>query len=454
MVDDGTHGIGAAHGRGATGVGAAVAEAGLVGCAVLIGTAADHTDVVEADVTQEAVVVQAASQHAGSTDALLILGTGTVPCTSWVTHAIIAEEPGWAVAVPLTSCGNPVTLDVRLAGEARRAGTHLLVVDHIAYGVQATGQLLVAQVGALTSLAGLRQSTLAVTLTWRSAESTVTDGVGGTVSIEATGNLLGSTASYKVGGISLVTLNAGADGAVVDGATVRVGATQRSLTHILTLGYVVFLATVGRGWAVRVNKAINWLFTAFVVSVAYCTWGTDALVVASEVVAAGTWPTRLLSTEVNRFAALEGIALEPIATEAHGLVVLGDAQSIVATLVVDPTGNFAHVVVASFVLATLLVPLALDLPAANSLVHRVAKVTLRTLADGFMVDGHTLGTTATQGKAITGSLALGLTHSVSSTLLTCLAIRVLAASDLRHTDFVLAHLEIWTISASTAGRNT
>lgn len=60
VVEDGTESVGAADGRRAARVRAPVVEARLRGGAVLVGTAPDHADVVEADVTQEAVVVQAA----------------------------------------------------------------------------------------------------------------------------------------------------------------------------------------------------------------------------------------------------------------------------------------------------------------------------------------------------------------------------------------------------------
>lgn len=105
--------------------------------------------------------------HAGSADTLLVLGTGSVAGTGRVTYSVVTEESGRTVVVPLTGCRDPVALHVWLPGEAWGTGAHPLVVDHVADGVEAARQLLVTQVGALTSLAGLRQPALPVALARR-----------------------------------------------------------------------------------------------------------------------------------------------------------------------------------------------------------------------------------------------------------------------------------------------
>lgn len=203
VVADGAEGVGATHRGGAAGVGAAVVDARLIAGAVLVGAAADHADVAKTDVTQETVVVEAASHcgenktiklvnsnrhraicaankvaswpasrrglltHAGAADTLLVPGTVVVASTAKVTHAILTSEARRTVAVPLASRWHPEALHISLSGEVWRAGAFLPVVHHLADGVEATRLLLSTQIGALSTHTRLRQPTLGVTLAWR-----------------------------------------------------------------------------------------------------------------------------------------------------------------------------------------------------------------------------------------------------------------------------------------------
>lgn len=187
MVDDSTYSIGPTDSRGTAWICATVVKTCLAGCAVLIGTTTNHTDVVETNVTQEAIIVQAASQHARATDAFLILGTCTVPCTRGCTHSILTHKSGRTVIILLTCGRNPITFHFGLTSEAIWAGAHFLMVRHVTDSIKTTC-FLVTKISALTFDTCLSQATLLITLTWGSASSTNTDGVRGTVSIQLTGS--------------------------------------------------------------------------------------------------------------------------------------------------------------------------------------------------------------------------------------------------------------------------
>lgn len=238
---------------------------------------------------------------------------------------------------------------------------------------------------------------------------------------------------------------------MVGSATLRVGATVGALTHILTFGHVVLFPTEGRGRTVRVGETVNWGFTTVSVGVAHRAGRTQALVVTTEVVAAGACPTWVLNTEVNGLTSLEWVTLETITAEAHSLMGLRDAQSILPALVVDTTCRLAHVVVTTFVLIAVIVLITLYFLAPTAFILRITKVALGTLAHRLVVDGHTLGVATTEREAVAGFLTLSLAYGVGAALFPGVAVGVASTLHLRYADAVLTHLEVWTISGGAAG---
>lgn len=126
---------------------------------------------------------------------------------------------------------------------------------------------------------------------------------------------------------------------MVLGDALSIEATLGLFTHILTLGYVVLLPTEGIYRAVVIHQTVNRRLAPLRVGVTHSARWTQTLVAASEVVAACASTTWLIRTEIDGLASLEGVSLEAIATEAYGLVTLGDTEGILPALIVDATSS-------------------------------------------------------------------------------------------------------------------
>jgi len=141
---------------------AAIADTGKGSWAVRVDLATDDAHVVEADVAQEAVVVQPAGEHAHLLLAPLVVGAVVVVPAAQHADAIVATHSRRTSGVVDARVGDPDALNLRIAGERRRAGAELGVVGGLALGVDAASVSLVARVPAASAEAHLVGGTLVV----------------------------------------------------------------------------------------------------------------------------------------------------------------------------------------------------------------------------------------------------------------------------------------------------
>jgi hypothetical protein len=84
--------------------------------------ATDDAHVVEAHVTEEAVVVEPAREHAHALLAALVVGAVVVAAAAEHADAVVAAHPLRAAGVVEARVRDPDALDFRISGEGRRAG--------------------------------------------------------------------------------------------------------------------------------------------------------------------------------------------------------------------------------------------------------------------------------------------------------------------------------------------
>ena len=119
--------------------------------------------------------------HAGSVGALLVecaVGVGGAGANA---DALLAAVAAAAVQAALARHRDPDALHLWRARVARRARALLLVAHHLTGGIQATGRVRAARVGALATSARLGERALVVGGARRAAKAGVAYGVARTV---------------------------------------------------------------------------------------------------------------------------------------------------------------------------------------------------------------------------------------------------------------------------------
>ncbi len=118
-------------------------EASFARGTILILNAANETDPVEANMSQEAVIILPASQHTVATKALLVPGTVGVRTALWHADFFLTAVARWAVGVILAGRWHADALKHRVASEAICACALLFVVLHPAFSVDSAGSVAV-----------------------------------------------------------------------------------------------------------------------------------------------------------------------------------------------------------------------------------------------------------------------------------------------------------------------
>jgi len=106
MVDRVAQSVRTAYGCDAAGIATALINAALIGRTVLVDATADGAHAIQTDVTEEAVVIQSARQHAVSANAFLIQGTLVVGVAFWNAATFQTTAAGVAFVTALTGGGD------------------------------------------------------------------------------------------------------------------------------------------------------------------------------------------------------------------------------------------------------------------------------------------------------------------------------------------------------------
>lgn len=296
-------------------------------------TTAQSAHASQANVTEEAVVIDAAREHAVALHALLVRGALRVRLARRHAAALEASAAGArALAVPLTCDRNSDALLARLASESRRTRTDGLVIVDPAFGVHAARSLDRARIHALAADARLRVVALGVRLTGRPADGVVAERVRRTVRLGLARDRHSDAPGDRVGGVALVALAALARRFVIGWNAVGVRSAGLSSAHVLALGLALLGPADGRRRAVLVLAALDGLLAALRVRLADRSGWTRALVRSSRVLAPGTGSARRLRAVVDRAARSPRIASVARLTFAHRCVSLGEAERVFTCL--------------------------------------------------------------------------------------------------------------------------
>ena len=125
----------------------------------------NEAHVVQADVSEEAVVVQTAGQHAHALLTAFIVGAVVVTLAPEHADTVITHHALGTSGVVKTGVWNPDTFDFRISGKCCRAGADFEVVSGLAEGVEATSVAVLTGVTTAATEADFIRRTLTVRCT-------------------------------------------------------------------------------------------------------------------------------------------------------------------------------------------------------------------------------------------------------------------------------------------------
>ena len=428
----------------------------FIGRAVFVLSASDGAHSVEADVAEEAIVVHRTGQHAVALDALFVEGALAVRRAAGHAASFLAAHSSVALAVPLAGRRDADAFVGGRSGESWRAVADLLVVFRPAQTVEATSVVRQTGVDTLAAKTGLRVGTIVAGLASRLADSSVAVGVGWAFSLSATGDGPRSAADgFDVAAFAgLETLATDARRFVVVRQAVGIGSASDADANVDAFRFPALLAADGRRWAVLVGPALDGLLAALLVRLADGSSGTGAAVGAARVVATSARSAGRLGAVVDGNAAGHHVTGEAGLALADGRVTFREAERVFAANIFHHAGDFAAVVVTSFVRRAVRVLGAFNPDAADLVVLRISKVALFAGAHRLAVDHRAAGIPSAEHGALARVAAFGPSVFRLEAALPLVAFLVASTAHLRNADAVEAGHGIGAGRIVGAGRTT
>lgn len=262
-------------------------------------TTSQRAHAVQANVTEEAVVINATSEHTIAFDALLVERALRVRCAGGDAAALEAPVPASALQVALTGDRNADALAFRGSSETGRTRADRLVVFHAAFGVHPARFVQRARIQALAPHARLRVLAFGVRLTSWFADAVVAERVGRAVRLGLAPDRDFDASGHLVCGVSFVALATLAGGLVIGRKAVGVRSAGEAGADVLALRLAFFSRANGRRRAVLIFSALDRLLAALPERLADHSRRTSAFVRSSRVLAPGAGGTRRLRAVID-----------------------------------------------------------------------------------------------------------------------------------------------------------
>lgn len=180
-------------------------DARFVGRAIFISATSNAAHVVQANVAEEAVVINPAGQHTSSADAFFIEGALRVDSTASNTTAFFTPRSAGTLVIPLAGNRRPDAFLARSFCKSDGARTRRFVIFSIAHSVQTTASINQARVDTLSSNAGFARRAVSVRLTSGLTDTPIAVHIRGTLRVIFTRYRLPLTTNVGIAAVTLAT---------------------------------------------------------------------------------------------------------------------------------------------------------------------------------------------------------------------------------------------------------